>query len=371
MIQRRQHANTSGPIARTLHSFVLGFLLGCVVCYITSVGRRWCVGIGCGLNSDESYMRLQASKLYHNVSVSAAQTRTVFTTAHSNSDTMCPKGPIRILVLILSDPFGDERRNAIRATWLKERGDSQYKVEAKFVIGTRNLTSETRKGLSIEQNLFHDLHLLPELQDAYTNLTTKMWMLLKWAHKNAKFDFLVKADDDSYVRLKKLATALRSLNCDDRLYWGYFMGSAIPILTGRWAETKWLQCSNYLPYAMGGGYVLAKKVVDIIARYADRLKFYSNEDVTLGSWLAPYKLVRKHDLRFDVESHTHGCSNSYIISHKQRVYTMREKYNSLIVNKTLCVLEKEIRPAYIYNWTTLPMDCCHRVKGLTVTDNPL
>ena len=179
---------------------------------------------------------------------------------------------------------------------------------------------------------------------------------------------MVKTDDDSYIRIEKLAAALIKMNCEERLYWGYFMGHAFPELTGKWAETRWFHCPHYLPYAMGGGYVLSRRTVQAIVRFSSRLKLYSNEDVAVASWLAPYRLVRKHDLRFNVESLSHGCNNGYIISHKERVRMLYEKYTSLLRNRTLCSEEKEIRPAYVYNWTVSPLQCCERLKGLQVLD---
>ncbi len=290
---------------------------------------------------------------------------------------MCPDGYLRVLVLLLSTPHGLDGRNTIRSTWLKGAPTltsmaTDYILKWKFIIGTKNISYNSTQQLRTEQRTFDDLLLLPDLIDDYRNLTLKMWLSMKWASElvpDFKFDFIVKADDDSYVRLDKLVSTVRKLNCDDRLYWGYFVGCSVPQPTGKWSESKWNTCRHYLPYAMGGGYVISRKVVHMITRYADRLRLYNNEDVTTGSWLAPYKLVRKHDLRFDVESHRHGCNNNYIVAHKQLTRSdMEEKFNSLRVNGTLCTVEKEIRPAFVYNWTALPMDCCKRSKHLPVLD---
>ncbi len=39
----------------------------------------------------------------------------------------------------------------------------------------------------------------------------------------------------------------------------------------------------------------------------------------MGTWLAPLKVNRVHDVRFDTEFRSRGCSNSYLMSHKQSV----------------------------------------------------
>lgn len=242
----------------------------------------------------------------------------------------------------------------------------ELKVVPKFLVGTKKLADSTVGNLTQEDGMFHDILFLPDLVDSYANLSLKVLQGLKWAWQNTHFDFVVKTDDDSYVQIDKLGQLLRRIQCDERLYWGFFMGHAFPEPTGRWAERRWFNCPHYLPYAMGGGYVLSRKVVEILMRFPDRLKMYHNEDVTVGSWLAPFRLTRKHDLRFDVESLSHGCNNNYIIAHKEKVKSLYTKYTNLMKAGVLCSEEKEIRPAYIYNWTASPLDCCNRTKDIPV-----
>lgn len=365
----------------SLLSFVLGFSLGCTVFLVVGVHtimHTMCIG-SCATNAvvrtrtSDLRVRLEdkptlalATTLKASATFTKATDGTV--SAQVKKPSVCPNRPLHLVLLILSSPTGTLRRNAIRGTWLHDYRSSRLKVTAKFLVGLRSLSRRRIGNLTNEEATFGDMLLLPDLRDSYSNLSTKVLMGLKWAYEGATFDFVVKTDDDSYIRIEKLAAALIKMNCEERLYWGYFMGHAFPELTGKWAETRWFHCPHYLPYAMGGGYVLSRRTVQAIVRFSSRLKLYSNEDVAVSSWLAPYRLVRKHDLRFNVESLSHGCNNGYIISHKERVRMLYEKYTSLLRNKTLCSEEKEIRPAYVYNWTVSPLQCCERLKGLQVVD---
>lgn len=45
---------------------------------------------------------------------------------------------------------------------------------------------------------------------------------------------------------------------------------------------------------------------------------FVNEDVSVGIWLAPLRIERRHDRRFDTEWRSRGCLNHYVITHKQR-----------------------------------------------------
>jgi galactosylxylosylprotein 3-beta-galactosyltransferase len=278
----------------------------------------------------------------------------------------CPLRPLHLFVLVLSAPAASLRRTAIRGTWGHNYRNKIVKVTIKFLVGLYELEKERVIELEKEDGMFGDLVLLKELKDSYVNLSAKVLMGIQWASHNLQFDYLVKVDDDSYVKVEGISEALRELRCDRNLYWGYFMGHAFPEPTGRWTELKWFQCPHYLPYAMGGGYVISHRTVELLAKFSDRLILYNNEDVTVASWLAPYQLNRVHDIRFNVESLSHGCNNGYLITHKVKVRMFYVMYTNLLRNGTLCDEEKEIHPAYIYNWTGSPLDCCQRVKGLPV-----
>lgn len=376
-----------GP-AVSLHSFILGFLIGCVVFYTLHCTGSVDVCIGCEAESTP-FLSLPPSLSPHLHShsphstpdvrqLSSAKTtagdRTHDTTATEAvspaAERGCPESPLRLVILVLSTPGGSLRRNAIRGTWLHDSPRGQIKATVRFLIGAGDLTKEQVGNLTAEEEIFHDILFLSRHKEAYSNLTAKVLLGIVWADQNVEFDYLVKADDDSYIRIKKLELALRAMHCPPRLYWGYFMGHAIPETSGRWRERHWTVCPHYLPYAMGGGYVLSRSLVRLLGRLHHRLKLYSNEDVSLGSWLAPFHITRHHDLRFNTEAQSHGCNNHYIISHKEKVRGMYQKYVLLKRNGTFCSEEKEIRPSYLFNWTaSSPMDCCERIKGIPIPDD--
>ena len=369
-------------LAVSLNSFVLGFLIGSAVFYALNCTGSVDVCIGCevdGVPPPPSLTSLLAGdrervtpthkRIPSPERTSRKPSKAVTQEARDAEDPgpSCPEAPLRLVILILSSPGGSLRRNAIRGTWIHDIPRERLQVTLRFLVGAKNLSSEHVSALTSEADMFHDILFFSDHKDTYSNLTAKVLMALTWADRNLDFDYLIKADDDSYVRVNKIDAALRELKCPPRLYWGYFIGHAVPETAGRWAEKHWTQCPHYLPYAMGGGYVLSRAIVGLLGRFHTRFKQYSNEDVSLGSWLAPFDVTYHHDLRFNTEAASHGCNNHYIISHKEKVRSMYEKYVHLKKNGTLCVEEKEIRPAYVYNWTAAsPMDCCNRTKGIPI-----
>ena len=80
------------------------------------------------------------------------------------------------------------------------------------------------------------------------------------------------------------------------------------------------------------------------------------------------RLNRVHDVRFDTEYKSKGCSNHHIVSHKQEPEDMYDKYDQLLHHKKLCKVESEKFFTFDYNWNVAPSKCCKRVPFVTLTN---
>lgn len=223
-----------------------------------------------------------------------------------------------LIVLILSAPKNLDRRNIIRQTWLQlvdtspESENVKFKMKHYFVIGSLGLTADDILHLSTEQSQFSDILILP-MFDSYQNLTMKIVKSFEWLSEQYDyglgFKYVLKCDDDSFARLDKLSTEIRNvelmyikselnyvkrlsqdntspfirtnlqINENERknnlqLYWGYFNGNANVKTKGKWNEPNWIACDKYIPYALGGGYILSKQLVTFIAKNQDYLRLH-------------------------------------------------------------------------------------------------
>ncbi|XP_055984359.1 beta-1,3-galactosyltransferase 6 [Sorex fumeus] len=272
-----------------------------------------------------------------------------------------------LAVLVASAPRATERRAAIRSTWLAAaRRGPPGAVWARFAVGTRGLGAGERRALEREQARHGDLLLLPALRDAYENLTAKVLAMLSWLDEHVAFEFVLKADDDSFVRLDAMLAELRARDPARRrrLYWGFFSGRGRVKPGGRWREASWQLCDYYLPYALGGGYVLSADLVHYLRLSRAYLRAWHSEDVSLGAWLAPVDVQREHDPRFDTEYRSRGCSNQYLVTHKQSPEDMLEKARTLARLGRLCEHEVQLRLSYEYDWSAPPSQCCQRKEGI-------
>ena len=229
----------------------------------------------------------------------------------------------------------------------------------KFAVGVNNISAQAKEAIEREQFIRNDLLLLNSLTESYHNLTRKLLYALQWADVTVDYKYLLKVDDDSYVRIGELVTELQD-KPSERLYWGFFNGRARVKKSGKWAEKDWFLCDRYLPYALGGGYILSYDLVHYISTNSKYLQLYLSEDVSMGAWLAPLDIHRVHDERFDTEFVSRGCRNDYLITHKQNSMAMQQLHQNLQRFGRLCVQETMKRESYKYDWSVLPSQCCAR-----------
>ncbi|NXU45392.1 B3GT6 galactosyltransferase, partial [Drymodes brunneopygia] len=260
-----------------------------------------------------------------------------------------PEGSALVAVVVMSGPKYSERRSIIRSTWMAAARRAPHGPEL--------------RSLELEQSRHRDLLLLPELRDSYENLTAKVLATYVWLDAHLDFQFALKADDDTFVRLDVLVEELRAKE-PRRLYWGFFSGRGRVKSGGKWKESAWLLCDYYLPYALGGGYVISADLVRFLRLSRDYLNLWQSEDVSLGVWLAPIDVKRVHDPRFDTEYKSRGCNNKYIVTHKQSIEDMLEKHQMLVKEGKLCKEEVKLRLSYMYDWGVPPSQCCQRKDGI-------
>jgi galactosylxylosylprotein 3-beta-galactosyltransferase len=259
--------------------------------------------------------------------------------------------------------------------WLltKHRGSNvkvpNLKIKTLFAIGMRDLNDETTKRIRAESDVYSDLLLLEDLKDSYKNLTLKLLQSLEKVNNvTPNFKYLLKCDDDSYVKLdylsvdlleyaKKLKAARAEKSIE--LYWGFFNGRANIKKSGQWKEVNYDLCDRYLPYALGGGYVISKNLVTYLGNHSRVLNRYESEDISMGTWLSSFNNIhRRHDPRFDTTYIPRKCKNYHMVMHKRTVTDMREIHMGKQCFSEVKYDESKKPVEYFYDWTQSPSKCC-------------
>lgn len=174
--------------------------------------------------------------------------------------------------------------------------------------------------------------------------------------------YVLKCDDDTFIDVLRIASELQWRKSTKLLYWGYMGGNSQVNHYGRYGEHSWNVCESYVPYALGGGYVLSQELTGILAMNADHLQRYNCEDVSVGAWLAPYSMEIKHDTRFNVNSPSRGCKDPYLISHKVSADRMLSYHQSMMLEGRMCSWRTYGYgvSGYIYNWKARHSSRCCR-----------
>jgi len=200
------------------------------------------------------------------------------TSAQKSMPQVVEKLKTHLMILIMTRPEDAQLRGTIRDTWLRLSTKTPQQFRYVFPIGGMSMAKgdlgKRFKRINAEIYLTKmgseklrsegDVLLLLNVTDTYEKLAQKTAASIRAAVDSYDFNFLLKVDGDAFVRLGALLHSLRDVD-HPRLYWGFLDGRAKPFRRGKWKESDWILCDRYLPYHLGGGYVLARQLAEIIA----------------------------------------------------------------------------------------------------------
>ena len=188
----------------------------------------------------------------------------------------------------------DSRRQLVRETWFEGFNNSQD-VALRFIVGTKAMESDEQVKLTEENGTFGDIIFVDTKED-FNALTNKTLAFINWAHRHVKFSYLLKCDDDTYVFVKNMIVELKKRPTTTKLYYGIMHVNRKPKYgEKKWADNSWNLGSNYLPFALGGGYILSHDLVSFVSRQSPHLMWHINEDTAVGAWVS----VLDHEQRSD------------------------------------------------------------------------
>lgn len=227
------------------------------------------------------------------------------------------------------------------------------------------MSADIMKNLTIENKIYKDMIFLEDVPDTHSSLSLRTLQGFEYYRNNSmNYEYVLKCDDDTFVNLKTVVKELKEMNGEGRLFWGEFLGACNVITEGIYTEYEWYQCDSYVPYAYGGGYILSRDLVELIAINSPHLRVYSNEDVSVGAWLAPYSIRNRYDARFNTGSESRGCKRQFIVSHRVSAEMMYSYFASLNRDGYFCSRRNRWygNRGHTYNWKRLPSKCCRHSR---------
>ncbi len=277
-----------------------------------------------------------------------------------------------LVVHVHSTPKALDMRNAIRSSWLSKE-KMQQKYVARFVIGTKDLSSKDAHRLACENKEHKDLLLLPDVLDTLSisqdwSNSDKLLESFRWTVDNIKFSYIFKCTDSTFAVIDTIVKELEFREEKNEMgdfLWGFFEGGLQAMKGGRLTEKNWFLCSHFLPFPEGGGYIISNSLVTLLLSLEGALQHFEHDDVGLGVWISPFNKIEKHhDVRFNSGCYSRGCQNVYIVTHMETVSSMIKKFTLFEDTGHLCEKEFMSRLSYVYNWTAPANRCCVRTPNI-------
>lgn len=187
------------------------------------------------------------------------------------------------LVAIFSAGANFERRKAIRETWGRVLLEV-YHLRVRFFLG-EPATPKALAHVRWEAEVYGDLVILP-VPEGYRMNSQKGLLLLEWCARHSAAEFLLKTDDDIYLRPAQVLEVLRRRPPFGYI-WGYFdYLSPVPHEEGDpfYTDVETYPYPAFPPYARGLVRAVSMDVVRRIAAasHRGRLHMISGDDPCFG-----------------------------------------------------------------------------------------
>ncbi|XAR65198.1 Galactosylxylosylprotein 3-beta-galactosyltransferase [Bertholletia excelsa] len=226
-----------------------------------------------------------------------------------------------LFVGVFSTANNFKRRMAVRRTWMQYAAVRTGAVAVRFFVGLHK-NHMVNEELWNEALTYQDIQLMPFV-DYYSLITWKTIAICIFGTEVVSAKFVMKTDDDAFVRVDEVMASLTRINVTHGLLYGLINSDSSPhrspnskwyISLEEWHEDK------YPPWAHGPGYVVSHDIAKTISRRHEkgRLKMFKLEDVAMGIWIADMK-KKGLEVRYEKEERifNEGCRDGYIVAHYQ------------------------------------------------------
>lgn len=231
-----------------------------------------------------------------------------------------PKKRLLMLVGVFSAANNFERRMALRRTWMQYPVVRSGKVAVRFFIGLHKNT-QVNTELWREAQAYGDIQLMPFV-DYYSVISLKTIAICIFGTKVLPAKYIMKTDDDAFVRIDEVLSSLKSKEKKGLVY-GLIAFDSEP---HREKDSKWYISEKewpyltYPPWAHGPGYVITRDIAKFIVGGMDdlELQLFKLEDVAMGIWIQLFN-ANGQEVHYanDERFYNAGCDVDYVLAHYQ------------------------------------------------------
>ncbi|KAG8379084.1 hypothetical protein BUALT_Bualt07G0051400 [Buddleja alternifolia] len=247
-------------------------------------------------------------------------------------------GPVELFIGILSAGNHFAERMAVRRSWMQHKLIRSSNVVARFFValhGRKEVNIEVKK----EAEFFGDIVIVPYM-DNYDLVVLKTIAICDYGVRTASAKYIMKGDDDTFVRVDAIISEAKKVPENKSLYIGNINYYHKPLRSGKWAVTyeEWPE-EAYPPYANGPGYIISSDIANFILSDFEnhKLRLFKMEDVSVGMWVEKVNSTRPVEYVHSLKYCQFGCVEDYITAHYQSPRQMICLWNKLRqLGKPLC-----------------------------------
>ncbi|KAF3615620.1 putative beta-1,3-galactosyltransferase 20 [Capsicum annuum] len=248
-----------------------------------------------------------------------------------------PQNHIQLFIGVLSATNHFAERMAIRKTWMRASAIKSSDIAVRFFVAL-NPRKELNAILKKEADYFGDIVIVPFI-DRYELVVLKTIAICEYGVQNVTAAYIMKCDDDNFVRIDSVLREIQRVPPGRSLYMGNLNLLHRPLRTGKWAVSyeEWPE-DVYPPYANGPGYIITSDIAKhIISQYQNQsLRIFKMEDVSMGMWVESYNSSTPVQYSHNWKFCQYGCMEDYFTAHYQSPRQMYCLWNNLLKGKAHC-----------------------------------
>ncbi|KAJ6340553.1 hypothetical protein OIU77_008339, partial [Salix suchowensis] len=205
-------------------------------------------------------------------------------------------------------------RDAVRKAWMGtgailKKMENEKGIVARFVIGkSANPGDNMDRGIDIENRQSNDFIILDDLVEGTEDLPKKARLFFTYAAERWDAEFYAKVNDNIYVTIDALGTALAAHFDKPRAYIGCMKsGQVYSEPSHKWYEPDWWKFGDkksYFRHASGEMYVISRALAKFVSINRSILRTYAHDDVSAGSWFLGLDVLHVDEGKFCCSSWT-------------------------------------------------------------------
>ncbi|XP_020580967.1 beta-1,3-galactosyltransferase GALT1 [Phalaenopsis equestris] len=229
---------------------------------------------------------------------------------------------VDLFVGVFSTANNFKQRMAVRRTWMQYPDVRSGVAAVRFFVGLHK-NQLVNEELWNEARTYGDIQLMPFV-DYYSLITLKTVAICIYGTNIVSAKYVMKTDDDAFVRIDEVLASLNRTNVIHGLLYGRITKDDIP---NRNPDSKWYISveewpgQRYPPWAHGPGYVVSQDIANAVYTQHEKgqLKMFKLEDVAMGIWTDDMKNLGM-DVKYvnDGRILIEGCEEGYLVAHYQQ-----------------------------------------------------